>query len=163
EAVTREVLAMGQNCHPPLPASQCRDAVKTAFAPRVKGLRDQTIADWLNVTTEECEMLPARESGHGMPPASRYKGVPKEILITATETPQKTKAERHAAILKMVSKFGYAPPTRVMAEHLVAAGFPVNHVTVASDYKDLELETHQSRQMRQKRSSAEVAQKQTSI
>jgi hypothetical protein len=157
EDALREVAVMGRNCRPPLLVSKCADAVRGAFSGRRHtGIRDQTIADWLDVTPEECEMLPARDSGHGMPPASRYG----DTGSMGPETPQSGKAPRQAAILKLVGELEFVPTNRAMAGFLSAAGFAANHVTVAADYTALGLETER---IKQNRSLAELTQKQPSL
>ena len=45
-----EVALLGAECHPPLPSSACRAAIKSAFGRRLTKLRDQTISDWLDIT-----------------------------------------------------------------------------------------------------------------
>ena len=62
--VLQHVTIMGKNCRPPLPACNCLTTVKSAFSrSRHTGIKDQTIADWLDISPEECEILPRRDSG----------------------------------------------------------------------------------------------------
>src|SRR5664279_2142498 len=49
------VSAMASQCHPRLPVSSVKDAVR--YSRTIRRMREQTIADWLDITRSEAEMF----------------------------------------------------------------------------------------------------------
>jgi hypothetical protein len=147
EDAASEVASMGAECHPPLPLSACRAAIKSAFGRRLKKLRDQTISDWLDITPEESQLLPHRTNGHRLPAASRFASGVAAATQMAADT---CKQARHAMILRLV-KSGNVPPCRAMAHLLGEIGFPVGFVQVSKDYRALHLESQRTKHLNRNR------------
>lgn len=140
---TVEVNRMGAECHPPLPLSACRDAVKTGFGRRMTRMLDQTISDRLNLAPSEAAML------EGLPPATRFK--PKDPAPPAP-MPSEIQARRIMArrekITRIIAELGAVPALRDMGRQLIDAGFSGNHQTVSKDYLALGIKSDRTREAR---------------
>jgi hypothetical protein len=143
-----EVALMGAECRPPLPSSACRAAIKSAYGRGFMKVCDQTLADWLDITPEESRMLPQRASGRRLPTASRFALETAPAVQMATDT---SREARHAMILRLVSRSGQVPPSRIMACRLSEVGFPIGFVQVSKDYQALHLESRRTKRISQNR------------
>jgi hypothetical protein len=143
---THEVIMMSAECHPPLTASQCRDAVKTGFGRTIRKVTDQSIADWLTVTPAESASL------EKTPSASRF-GTPKQVR--AKPVRGTAPKQRHLAILEIVNEMdGKVPPCRQMVGLLAERGIYAGHVSIAADYRRLQLKTERIHQKEAKSDAA---------
>jgi len=139
------VHAMAAECHPTLTRSAIKDAVM--YSKTMRRMRDQTIADWLNVTRAEAELL------EGLPPANSYR-----IAEDATVKPmprqlqRQTVADRRAIIQTIITETGHVPDVRTMSRLIIDRGFRGNHQTVFTDYKALSIEWERTRKARAGRS-----------
>ena len=138
-----EVNLMGAECHPRLTPSECRDAVKTGFGPRMARMLDQTISDRLVVTPSEAAML------EGLPPATRFKAKgPAPPAPTPSEVQARTIMERRARITGIIAELGRVPTLREMGQRLIEAGFRGNHQTVFKDYQALGIKSYRTCEVR---------------
>lgn len=122
------VYALGDDCIPPLPHSECDKAVASARKHNYP-MKNQTISDRLGVTPEE-----SREIG-GWPPASRYGGeLPDE---PAAKRDEKTVARRK--LIRHLTDAAGRQTIRRMVERLSERGHRASRGTVASDYEALSI------------------------
>lgn len=110
---------MGSQCRPPLSNGEIKGAWKYR---KILRMRDQLIANWLLVTTEEAAVLEGLPAAGAMP-VPRIRGTERARID-----------ERRAAIQVMVAEIGSTPSVRRMAALLKARGIAVNHMTVRKDY-----------------------------
>lgn len=134
EAVLREVETLGRECQPPLDQSSIRAAVKSAFGRAQGRIKDQTIADWLDVTPDEAEFM------EKLPAASRFRVV--DVTVIEPLSPE----QRHRLIRGLIDRAGGVPTCRRMAELLAVEGHNVSYVQVLRDYRALNIETGRERQ-----------------
>jgi hypothetical protein len=129
-----KILEFGRDCRPPLAPSECRNAVKSAYKPAMRKMRDATISDFLGITPDEAAML------EKLPPASCYSSFP-----PPTSAPKVDRSvigeRRREQIAEQIRKLGRVPTTREMARLLCTVGSSVSHVLVASDYKKLQVKS----------------------
>ena len=138
------VSAMAGECHPRLPKSAITDAVK--YSKTMRRMRNRTIADWLNITCAEAEML------EGLPPANgcriaqdvALKPMPRQVQRQAV-------ADRRAAIRAIIAETGNVPDVRTMSRLIGTKGFRGNHQTVFKDYGALGVQWERTRKARAER------------
>jgi hypothetical protein len=129
-SIKQQAFKLGGECQPRFSQSECGSALETAlFSPNMNKLRDQTIADWLDITPEESGRL------EKLPPASGFGVQPSVSTKSRRVDPEK----RREHVRRRVKKLGSVPTTREMARLLGGDGFAVSHVTAAADYKRLGL------------------------
>jgi hypothetical protein len=139
------VAAMGEECHPRLSVAEIKDAWKYR---KLRWMRDQTISDWLHVSTAESEIL------EGLPPASGLRGtndlppapMPREVQRRAV-------MERRGEIQRVIAEVNRVPTVREMSRILQAQGYRGNHQTVFKDYAALGIECEGTRNIQAPESS----------
>ncbi len=113
------------------------------LGPKFGGLRNQTIADMLNVTPDEAAVL------DGWPAASRYVDPTKREVETLDRN---EKAQRRQWLVKSrVEQLGYVPSLSELAEWLTGRGLDCVAATVANDLKALKIENPRSQQSRKRK------------
>jgi len=104
-----------------------REALDAAAVPRLVGLRDQTISDWLAVSPDEAARL------EGWPPASRYGRTP-----TAPEPPREVQAQiRRDYVAERVRQLGRVETLRELQSYLGRLGVPACLRTIRRDLEAL--------------------------
>jgi hypothetical protein len=120
-----EVEELAQRCRTPLEPSARRGAVRGSEALAL--VRDQTIADWLQITPAESERL------DGWPPAAWY---PRDPVADRSDR----REARRRLIMELVARFdGRIPSTRTMVVMLADQGHTATAPTIGSDYRALGL------------------------
>ena len=121
---------MDQPANDPFTKTDMAAAMKGAKGPR-KGvwLANQTIADLLEITAEESELL------KGWPPASGQK--PKPEAWENLKRPARTKKRRDLLQTKISDSGGAVDGLRELAEWLTDSGCPCAWKTVSNDLKAL--------------------------
>jgi hypothetical protein len=135
EALTR-VIELGRQCRPVLPASECEATVKSAFRRKYRSRGFASIADLLEITPEEADVMSCHTRSR-FPHATRFGPIPD----CAREVGRRTQSQqrRHGEISRIVDELGHVPPLRDMQKRLAEAGCAVSHVTVRNDYVALRL------------------------
>jgi hypothetical protein len=130
-------------CRPPLKESDVDAAVQSAYSKdeldgsrKYKRLRDQTIANWLEITPNEASSLKCKAT-------AAHFNLKTDAPVAESKRAEKDAARitgRHTAIIQIVSDAGgHVPSSRKMAAALKARGLGVGYVTVTTDYECLEI------------------------
>jgi hypothetical protein len=139
EKAKRRLAYLNESFSPPLNPAALSAALESAYT-RKGGklkygkLKDQTIADWLNIepieTAElECKLPASRYLREDDTPAPRLRRCDKDRMRMN---------QRRAAIQDHItSNDGQIPSCRSMAKLLADKGIKVGHVTIRSDYMSL--------------------------
>jgi hypothetical protein len=127
EIVVAEVKTLAAECRPPLPPAETRQVIKSALSRKLTRFRDQTIADWLDVSEEEASYM------EKLPPASRFGKKPDPAPDDARQR------ERHAAIKRIVTEQGTVPSCRAMVRLLRERQIETSHTQILRDFRALEL------------------------
>ena len=106
------------------------------------GIRNQTIADMLDVTPDEAALL-------GWPPASRFKTTPEPEALSRTEL----RVRRRELLRSMVARLGYVPTQREMVAWLEEQGVPTVEATVAKDLDELGIDRPKPKPKKRRRSA----------
>jgi hypothetical protein len=133
------VSAMAAECHPRLPKGAVKDAV--IYSKRMRRMFEQTISDWLNVTTSEAELL------EGFPPARANK-VPADAALLVPmprQVQQQAIEKRRAAIREILTGLDTFPDVRKMSTLLSGRGIKASHVTLWRDLKALGVDWERTR------------------
>jgi hypothetical protein len=129
----------GRECRPPLSKAEIKDAWKYAKQ-KLRRMKDQTVSDWLNITTAEASLL------EKLPPASGFRAANDDLAPPIPrERQQRAIQERRGALQAIIAGIGHVPPVREMARLLGERGFSGNHQTTFTDYKALGLEWDRTR------------------
>lgn len=139
---------MGEQCRPPLSKAEIKNACKYD---KIRRMKDQTIADWLNVTQAEAEMM------EGLPPARRFNCCVDPPAPTPRGLQRQVVQARRAAIQAIIAEVGRVPPVREMARVLSTKGFGCNHQTAFKDYRALGIKRERTKDVRKDRKSAPSA------
>ena len=125
---TKMVAKLGAECRPRLAAHECKDAIKSGYANRMRSIKEATIEVYLRITSEETQYLIEHRTARR-----------KESRIVAI-FPTRAQGRRHA-VLAIIEALGQAPSGRVMASILREQGHRVKHSQVAIDYRGLNVPT----------------------
>ena len=139
---------MGEQCRPRLSKAEIKNAWKYN---KIRRMKDQTIADWLDVTQAEAEMM------EGLPPARRFNCCVDPPAPMPRELQRQVVQDRRAAIQAIIAEVGRVPPVRKMARLLSNKGFRCNHQTAFKDYKALGIKWERTRDVRKDKKSAPLA------
>ena len=132
----KEVNALAQACRPALPERECLTVVKSTFNATRKRMSYRHIADTLDVTPGEAQIM-ADKIKKPFPSAARF--------CAGSAPPGATRAGgratkcllRRLEIQKLVEDSGTRPSSRQMQVMLQGVGIKVGHVTVAADLRCL--------------------------
>lgn len=130
--VEKMVRELGRDCKPPLPLVDVANALKQQSGQqpgRGKNIKDDTIADLLDVTLEESLQVEME----GMPPAARFR----KQLPAPAATREERRDRRRRAIADYVVKEGSNPPLRSMIDQLATLGITASIATIRTDYMAL--------------------------
>jgi hypothetical protein len=144
------LIEMGAHCDPPLSVRECLGAVKAAYKTRMAKLCYQTMADQIDLTPEEAEIVSqvlygdSRSGDRRFFPAARRFGQVEPITNSVGGNTRRTKqAIRRDAIAAIVDKRGRVPTVREMRKELREAGGIESSVGgLHSDYKAMGLTSH---------------------
>jgi hypothetical protein len=134
-ALDRQIEQFARECHPPLASSELRGAMQTGSKMKTGKLMitNRRIAEWLNITPEESEVLET------WPAAPCFGGAAANQLDENTTRAERASA-RHAAIEEIMNCLnGNVPSLRKMKTLLRELGHVVSHVTIRNDYRVLGL------------------------
>lgn len=128
----------------PYTLAQVESALKTfGRTPGFGGLRNQTIADWLDVTPEESAVL------DGWPCASRFG---KPVAAADQLSRSEKQVRRRALIQQRVRDLGGRVPTwEELAAWLESKGLPCAPATVGADLTALKIENPRSQKRRKRK------------
>ena len=142
QEVLSAVTGMAKDCKPQLKPHAVRGAVNQAR--KYSKFKDQTISDWLEITTAESEMLADildSTTCKPLPPATRFQDAPWDEPPKMTR-PEMTKHRRSAIQGMCAGKTGNDIPTLTeLRESLANIGIEACARTIGSDMKALEIKT----------------------
>ncbi len=129
---------MGRKCRPALSAWRQRAAIKSAFKAKMRKIRYQTLANWLDVGIWEADKI-STVIAKPFPAAARFGYTGNPSLTVKNGTRASRQSARHHEIKSIIGGLSCeAPPSsREMQGLLSNRGVRVSHVTICSDYKAL--------------------------
>jgi len=163
------LVAMGSHCDPPLSPRECLGALKSGYKTRRPKLSYKTMADQLDVSPAEAEILSQVLYGACQPgdrrffPAAERFGQVEPITNSAGQDNRKTKRSiRHEVITAIVMKrSGRVPSVREMQKELLLAGsIEASLGSLHADYKALGLVSHFTQGQEDARAAHEASREQ---
>jgi hypothetical protein len=140
------VIEMGSHCTPPLPAAASMFAVKEGFKTKRAKLCYQTMADWLDVSPSEAEIVTQvlyastqRGDRRFFPAAQRFGDLRPITNTSGTVLRATKKVARHDALRQILADSAHVPSVREMQAALLGVGIEVSLGSLHADYKELEL------------------------
>jgi hypothetical protein len=125
EEVLHQAQLLAAECRPPLSAVETGLAVKTAMNRKFCRIRDQTISDWLGITSEESAHL------ERFAPASRFARERSAVPETTRQLGRRT------AMHEVLGEHCTVPSCREMVRLLRQRQIEVSHTQILRDYKAL--------------------------
>jgi hypothetical protein len=153
----RSLVEMGQCCEPPLSARECMDAWRQGNRTKQPKLAYRTMAEWLDVTPAEAEVVSqflygkCQAGDRRFFPAAQRFGQLEPVTSVTGEKMRRTKLFiRHEGIRKVMAAAGCVPSVREMQAELLKLGIEVSVGSLHADYKALDLHstfTHRRREI----------------
>jgi hypothetical protein len=132
-----EVKALAQACRPALPDRECLTAVQSAYKATVKKMSYRYIADSLDVTPWEAQLV-SDKIKKTFPSAARFCAESAASHVTQHGGRATRRLLRRLEIQKLVEDSDTQPSSRRLQAMLQGVGIKVGHVTVATDLRWLE-------------------------
>jgi hypothetical protein len=136
--VSCKLQEMASNCTPKLSLSECEAALKTGYKPKMNKLSYHYMADSLNVTPQEAEIV-TQALNKPFPPSVSCGEWSPSTTIQGHRKRTPARQERRGEITSIVRESIEVPSLRKMKNILFERGIEVSHVTIRADYQTLGL------------------------
>jgi hypothetical protein len=131
-----KIQEIASNCTPPLSTAECAAAMKTGYKPAMRRLSYHRMADVLQVTPHEAEII-AQAIGKPFPPSATYGEWVPSTTIQGHHKRGSARQTRREAISAIVGEIAELPSLREMQHFLFERGIEASHVTIRTDYRIL--------------------------
>jgi hypothetical protein len=127
---------MSSDCKPPLSSGELAAAIKTGYKREMRKLRYHRMADVLQVTPYEAEII-AQAIGKPFPPSANYGEWIPSTTIQGRHKRAPARLARRAEIAAIAGESQEMPSLRQMQRVLFERGIEASHVTIMADYRAL--------------------------